>query len=198
MKIKHLIILSAAVVALFSLSDAAQAGGPSGPGGRGGLCSNATLKGPYGFTGHGEILGLIGPDNQVHPYASTSILDDVALVTFDGAGGFTRTDFGVIGGLPKGGLTTFNPNQSGTYTVNSDCTGTMKIVYTAGGAVPAGVETDLNIVVAADGTLIESVVYRAVTVSGKSGDGTVTCPQYCEQGVQESFEGKKIVVYGFR
>jgi uncharacterized protein YbaA (DUF1428 family) len=104
----------------------------------------------------------------------------------------------MIGGLPKGGLTTFNPNQNGTYTVNSDCTGTMKIVYTAGGAVPAGVETDLNMVVAADGTVVESVVYRALTVSGASGDGSVTCPQFCEQAVQESFEGKKIVVYGFR
>ncbi|WP_246217514.1 hypothetical protein [Paraburkholderia panacisoli] len=74
----------------------------------------------------------------------------------------------------------------------------MKIVYAAGGAVPAGVETDLNIVVAADGTLIESVVYRAVIVSGASGDGKVTCPMGCEQGVQESFEGKKVVVSGFR
>jgi uncharacterized protein YbaA (DUF1428 family) len=192
MKIKHLSILSATAVALLSLSGAAQAGGP------GGVCSNATLKGAFGFIGHGEILGLIGADGKVHPYAAPSILDDVALVTFDGAGNFSRTDFGVIGGLPKGGQTTFNPNQTGAYTVNADCTGTMKIVYTAGGGVPAGVETDLNIVVAADGTLIESVVYRAVTVSGTSADGVVTCPSYCEQGVQESFEGKKVLVYGFR
>ncbi|CAB3795989.1 hypothetical protein [Paraburkholderia fynbosensis] len=204
MKIKRVSIWSATAVALLLLGGAAQAEGPGGHDGRDGhggshgLCSNATLKGPYAFTGHGEIIGLIGPNNKVSPYASTSILDDVALVTFDGTGGFTRTDFGMIGGLPKGGLTTFNPNQNGTYTVNSDCTGTMKIVYTAGGAVPAGVETDLNMVVAADGTLVESVVYRAVTVSGASGDGSVTCPQFCEQAVQESFEGKKIVVYGFR
>jgi hypothetical protein len=203
-KIKQLSILSATAVALLLLSGAAQAGGPGdhdghdGHGGSRGLCSNATLRGPYAFTGHGEIIGLIGPNNKVAPYASTSILDDVALVTFDGMGSFTRTDFGMIGGLPKGGLTTFNPNQIGTYSVNSDCTGTMKITYTAGGAVPAGVETDLNMVIAADGTLVESVVYRAVTVSGMSGDGSVTCPQYCEQAVQENFEGKKIVVYGFR
>jgi uncharacterized protein YbaA (DUF1428 family) len=200
-KIKPFSILSATAVALLLLSGAAQADGPGGHDGRGGsrgLCSNATLRGPYAFTGHGEIIGLIGPNNKVAPYASTSILDDVALVTFDGTGGFTRTDFGMIGGLPKGGLTTFNPNQNGTYTVNSDCTGTMKIVYAAGGAVPAGVETDLNMVVAADGTVVESVVYRALTVSGASGDGSVTCPQFCEQAVQESFEGKKIVVYGFR
>jgi hypothetical protein len=199
MKIKHLRILSVTAVALLSLSGAAQAGGPGDRGDRGGLCSNATLRGPFSFIGHGEILGLKkSADGTFHPYTAPSILDDVALVTFDGAGGFTRTDFGVIGGLPKGGQTTFNPNQTGTYTVNSDCTGTMKIVYTAGGAVPAGVETDLNIVVAADGTLIESVVYRAVTVSGQSADGLVTCPTNCEQGVQESFEGKKVLVYGFR
>ena len=135
MKIKHLGILSATAVVLLSLSGAAQAGDR---GDRGGLCSNATLRGPFSFIGHGEILGLKkSADGTFHPYAAPSILDDVALVTFDGAGGFTRTDFGVIGGLPKGGQTTFNPNQNGTYTVNSDCTGTMKIVYTAGGAVPA-------------------------------------------------------------
>ena len=201
MKIKHLSIASATAFALLSLSGAAQAGGQDGHDGHdghGGLCSNATLKGPFGFIGHGEILGLIGADGKVHPYTAPSILDDVALVTFDGMGHFSRTDFGVIGGLPKGGQTSFNPVQSGTYTVNSDCTGTMKIVYNAGGSVPAGVETDLNIVVAADGTLIESVVYRAVTVSGASADGQAVCPPNCEQGVQESFEGKKVVVYGFR
>jgi hypothetical protein len=192
-KINHLSIASAIAVALLSLSGAAQAGGSGG-----GLCSTATLKGPFEFIGHGNILGLIGADGKLHPYAAASILDDVALVTFDGMGHFARTDFGMIGGLPKGGQTTFNPNQSGTYSVNADCTGTMSIVYTAGGAVPAGVETDLNIVVAADGTLVESVVYKAVTVSGQSADGQAVCPPYCEQGVQEAFEGKKVLVFGFR
>ncbi|TCG08471.1 hypothetical protein BZM27_12085 [Paraburkholderia steynii] len=195
MKIKHASILSATAFALLLLSGAAQAGDHDG---HGALCSNATLKGAFSFIGHGVILGLIGGDGKVHPYDPQPILDDVALVTFDGAGKFDRTDFGMIGGLPKGGKTTFNPKQDGTYTVNPDCTGTMKIVYTAGGAVPAGVETDLNIVVASDGTLVESVVYRAVTVGGSSGNGDVTCPKYCEQGVQEYFEGRKILVYGFR
>ncbi|RFU49210.1 hypothetical protein [Paraburkholderia sp. DHOC27] len=190
-------VLSAITVALLSLSDAALAGDPGGPGGPGRLCSNATLRGAYGFTGHGEILGLIGPDNKVHTFASSVILDDVALVTFDGAGKFTRTDFGMIGGVPKGGQTTFNPYQSGTYTVNSDCTGTMQIVYSAGGPTPAGVQTDLEIVVVADGTLIESVASRGITASGTTPDGVV-CPPYCEQAAQERFEGKKILVYGFR
>lgn len=197
MKLKQLSLLSATTIALLSLSGAAQAGGFGGPGSPSGLCSNATLKGPYGFTGHGEILGLIGPDNLVHPFASTLILDDVALVTFDGAGKFSRTDFGMIGGLPKGGQTTFNPYQSGTYTVNADCTGTMQIIYSAGGPTPAGVEVDLEIVVAGDGTLIESIASKGITASGATPDG-VTCPPNCEQAAQERFEGKKVLVYGFR
>lgn len=185
---KSLSVLSTTAVALLALSSSAQAGG---------LCSDATLKGPYGFSGHGQILGLLDPGNVLHKFAAPSILDDVALVTFDGAGHFSRTDFGIINGVPKGGQTTFNPNQSGTYTVNSDCTGTMNIVYSAG-PVPAGVETDLQIVVADDGTLIESIVSRAITTSSApTVDGT-TCPPYCEQGVQESFEGKKVLMYGFR
>ncbi|MBN3756570.1 hypothetical protein G3N95_26790 [Paraburkholderia sp. Tr-20389] len=189
MKIKYLSIVSATAVVLLSFSGAANAGG---------LCSTATLKGPFSFIGHGEILGLKKASNgTLHLYAAPSILDDVALVTFDGKGGFQRTDFGMIGGLPKGGKTTFNPVQHGYYTVNSDCTGTMKIIYDAGGAVPAGVETDLNIVIADDGTLVESVVYRAVTVGGSSQDGEAVCPPDCEQGVQESFEGKKVVNFGF-
>ena len=72
MKIKHFSILSATAVALLSLSGAAQAGSS------GGLCSNATLKGPYGFTGHGEILGLIGPDGSVHKYSSSGTLSLIA------------------------------------------------------------------------------------------------------------------------
>jgi hypothetical protein len=190
MKITYSGIVSATCVALLAIYGSAQAAGQ---------CSNSTLSGQFGFIGHGEILGLIkSTDGTLHPYAAPSILDDVALVTFDGKGTFQRTDFGMIGGLPKGGSTTFNPNQMGTYTVNADCTGTMKVVYTAGGPVPAGVETDLNIVVASDGTLVESVVYRAVTVSGSSADGVAVCPPDCEQGVQERFEGKKVLVFGFR
>lgn len=197
MKIKQSSLVSAITIALLSLSGAAQAGGLGGHGGPGGLCSDATLKGAYGFTGHGEILGLIGPDNKVHTFASPSILDDVALVTFDGSGKFSRTDFGLIGGVPKGGQTTFNPYQNGTYTVNSDCTGTMQIVYSAGGPVPSGVEVDLEIVVVADGTLIESVASKGITASGETPDGVI-CPPYCEQAAQERFEGKKVLVYGFR
>ncbi|MDH6151694.1 MULTISPECIES: hypothetical protein [Paraburkholderia] len=201
MKTRQLSIWSAVAVALLSLSGTAQAGGDDGDrgrGGGGGLCSNATLKGPFGFIGHGVILGLLDSSNVLHPFATQSILDDVALVTFDGNGKFTRTDFGSINGVPKGGQTTFNPHQKGTYKVNSDCTGTMSVVYIPGGPVPAGVETDLNIVVTSDGTQVESVVYRASIPSAASAPDGYSCPMDCVQGVQEAFEGKKVLVYGFR
>jgi hypothetical protein len=191
MKIRHLSILSATAVALLSLSGAAQADG------HGGLCSNATLKGPYGFSAQGEVLGLLDATGQLHSFASPSILNDVAMVTFDGAGHFARTDFGNMNGVPKGGQTAFNPNQSGTYTVNADCTGTMQITYTAG-PVPAGVVLALEMVVADDGTVVKALIAtETVPSAGPTADGT-TCSSNCQLGVQVSFEGKKVLVYGFR
>jgi hypothetical protein len=198
MKTRNLSILSATAVALLALSGAAHAGGGGGDGGRGdGLCSKATLKGPYGFIGGGEILGLLDSTNTLFPFPTPLIYDDVALVTFDGNGGFTRTDVGNINGVPKAGSTTFNPHQTGTYTVNSDCTGTMSVRYLTGGPVAAGVATDMNIVITSDGTQVDAVVYRASVPTASSAPG-YSCPMDCVQGVQEHFEGKKVLVYGFR
>jgi hypothetical protein len=192
MKIRHSCVMSVLAMALTALSGAAHAGGGWGGGGGGPVCSNGTLKGAFAFNGHGEILGLLDTGGALHLFTTPAILDDVALVTFDGNGGFKRTDYGNIGGLPKGGSTDFNPNQSGTYTVNPDCTGSMHVAYTS------GVQTDLRIVVADDGTLVKSVVYHAYTpASGPAADGT-SCTMGCAQGVQEYFEGKKVLVYGFR
>jgi hypothetical protein len=55
----------------------------------------------------------------------------------------------------------------------------------------------VNIVVADDGTLIKSLASKGITASGTAADGTM-CPPYCEQAAQERFEGKKVLVYGFR
>jgi hypothetical protein len=67
----------------------------------------------------------------------------VGLNTFDGAGNISATATAAIKGGIHTGLTT-----SGTYTVNSDCTGS--ITYTAG--VASG-ETQ-NVVIVSDGTEI--------------------------------------------
>jgi hypothetical protein len=184
MKDRRFSVLSTMIVALLSLSSAgAQAAR---------ACSNSTLKGAFAFSAHGEVLGLLDANNTLHPFTTPTILDDVSLVTYDGAGHFARTDFGNVNGVPKGGQTAFNPNQSGTYTVNQDCTGTMQIVYSS------GVVLGLEMVIADDGSAVKAIIStETVPSGGPTADGT-TCPPSCGEGVQVSLEGKKVVVYGFR
>lgn len=71
-------------------------------------CSVATLKGPYGLVFTGEILHL-GP------------IAAVGLANFDGAGHFSLDQTANINGniVPE--------HEVGTYSVNSDCTGSSLI-----------------------------------------------------------------------
>jgi hypothetical protein len=106
-----------------------------------GACSNASLKGMYGQTISGEILpaaGVVLPQNGV------------AMTNFDGKGTFTQEDFVVIGGAPTS--TGFETGETGTYAVNSDCTGTATINY------PDGSWIDLELVVVSQGREFRTVV----------------------------------------
>jgi hypothetical protein len=95
--------LLAAAIALPALSSAAWAGGTDDFG-----CSNATLKGEYAF----------GVTNYTVPSVAAGIK------VFDGNGNFTQRDYRGYSTpaefAPKG-------QETGTYTVNSDCTGSMVI-----------------------------------------------------------------------
>lgn len=102
----------ATVVALVALNGAARADENE-------VCSLATLHGDYGFTISGQILG--GP--------APGPVSGVALTTFDGQGGLQQTDFVVKSGAPAGSPDAFRTGESGTYTVNSDCTGTATINF---------------------------------------------------------------------
>lgn len=174
MNSKRLTVLSATALVLVSISDAALADGG---------CSAATLKGSYAFSASGEIIGLLD-DQGVHPFETPSVLNDVAIVVFDGVSHFDRTDFGNTNGVPKS--SDFNSNQKGDYTVNSNCTGTMTITY------PSGVELDLKMVVADNGTVVKAVIgTEIVPASTPTKDGT-QCGTSCKQAVQVSFDGKKV------
>jgi hypothetical protein len=182
MKSKRPGVLLAAAVVLLSFAGAAHSAN---------VCSAAILKGAYAFSAHGEVLGLLDSAGY-HPLATPQILDDVAIVKFDGSSQFARTDFGNINGAPKNGQTTFNPDQSGAYTVNGDCTGTMTITYNS------GVVLNLEIVVGDDGTLVKAIIATEIVPSiGPTADGT-TCSANCSEAVQVSLEGKKANVFGFR
>ena len=74
-------------------------------------CSKGSLRGNYGFQISGTIVGF-GP------------IGGIALVTFDGEGNFTQTDNVTVNGFPN---VPANRPGSGTYDVNSDCTGTQTL-----------------------------------------------------------------------
>jgi hypothetical protein len=79
--------------------------------GRGRVCSNRTLRGDYGILVSG--IAPTGP-TQTEQFVGT------ALRTYDGRGNFTHiaNTHGQISG------TVVDSQQSGTYEVNADCTGT--------------------------------------------------------------------------
>jgi hypothetical protein len=79
-------------------------------------CSATSLRGTYAVQAQGTIVGQI-PGFPPPPFA----IGEAALVTFDGAGNLSGKTTLNIGGV------VLQPTFTGTYTVNSDCTGTTTI-----------------------------------------------------------------------
>jgi len=80
------------------------------------VCTNSTIKGDYAFTIHGQILTPGGP----------LLVDGIAKTTFDGDGKLTQVAAVAI----NGNIPLIWSPSTGTYTVNSDCTGTMTLIST--------------------------------------------------------------------
>jgi hypothetical protein len=99
--------MMAAAIAVPALSGAAWAGGSDNFG-----CSNATLKGQYAF----------GVTNLIIPQVVAGIK------VFDGRGNLTQRDY-IGDSLRTMNKTDFAPKgqETGTYQVNPDCTGSMEI-----------------------------------------------------------------------
>jgi hypothetical protein len=101
-------------------------------------CSESSLRGPYGFQIKGTIVG-VGP------------IGGVARLVFDGAGNFTQTDNVTVNGSK---IVVDRPG-SGTYVVNSDCTGTQTL--NAGGQV-----THTTFVIAENGQEVFDIVTNPI------------------------------------
>ena len=95
--------LLAAAIALPALSGTAWAGGTNDHF----VCTDATLQGDYAFS----VLAVAPAPDVV-----------VGLGTFDGGGGFKQIDYPGGSNLPA-----FRTGQTGTYIVDSNCTGFMTI-----------------------------------------------------------------------
>jgi hypothetical protein len=119
-------------------------------------CSDATLKGDYGWTIDG-----FGPN----PDGTQIPIKGIAITHFDGAGKFTQRDFVMSAGVPNAGngnsMTgfVFSTGETGTYSLNPDCTGTATIDLNV--PVPPGLSSGvikLMLVVTNRGRAIHTVV----------------------------------------
>jgi hypothetical protein len=84
-------------------------------------CSNATLRGSFGYTSTGTLLPSFVPPPFVGPFA------EVGRQTFDGNGNTNAT-----GTLSANGNIFSKVTFEGTYTVNPDCTGSMTLSSSLG------------------------------------------------------------------
>ena len=84
-------------------------------------CSNATLRGSFGYTSTGTLLRSYVPPPYAGPFA------EVGRQTFDGKGNTDAT-----GTLSANGNIFNKVTFQGTYTVNPDCTGSMTLTSSLG------------------------------------------------------------------
>jgi hypothetical protein len=102
-------------------------------------CSNSTIRGSYAFTIHGQVF---------LPDGSTLLIDGLAKTTFDGKGNLTQLDAVAANGNVAPGWA----SNTGTYSVNPDCTGTFTV--TNGNQPPV----HLQMIVAQSGNTIHDMV----------------------------------------
>ncbi len=132
--------MMAALIALPALSGVARADSDHNDG-----CTNATLKGDYAFTVNTWTLP---PSQQIWTPGFV-----VGLTSFDGKGGLKQIDYPAGSALPD-----FRMGQTGTYTVNRDCTGRSTVFLNVGGQGVGHGVIDLAFVISNGGSSIHGVV----------------------------------------
>ena len=132
-----------ATIGLLALSGIARAGGTDDFG-----CSNATLKGEYAF-------GVTAYTPPGLPDGPPQVV--AGIKSFDGKGKFTQRDYRGDS-LRTTGQTDFSTGETGTYTVNSDCTGSMVINQNVPGTPPPHGVIQIMFVISDGGRHIHEVV----------------------------------------
>ena len=119
------------------------------------FCSAQTLRGNYAFTVQGNALSPEG--------AVVALINGVGIVAFDGVGNLIQEDFIVFNGVQSPGGPTnpsgFHTGETGTYSVNADCTGSTTLVLGPGNSL------GLAFVIAGNGATVHTVVASG-TVNG--------------------------------
>ena len=145
MKSSSLRGMLAAAVVFPALGGVAWAGGGDDLG-----CSKATLQGDYAFS----VLTIVASS----PPGPGVV---VGLGTFDGRGGFTQIDYPGNGGTDLNLDENFRTGQTGSYTVNRNCTGFMTIDLGAGVGV-----TEYAFVISNGGRAVHAVIAAFTAPNG--------------------------------
>jgi hypothetical protein len=114
-------------------------------------CSNATIKGDYAFRVSGEVFTAAGLVYR----------DGIALTHFDGDHSLTQNDYVLANGVPVPGPTAsngFHTDETGTYSVNEDCTGEAEINFPTPPAGTSGAVIKLFFVISEDGRQLNTIV----------------------------------------
>ena len=111
-------------------------------------CSDASLRGSFGFTSIGALLSLPAP--LAGPFT------EIGRQTFDGRG----TTDGAATLSANGNIR--NVAFDGTYAVNPDCTGSMSLFV-----LPIGSTVNLDFVIDDDGAELRAIVTGAGTVESR-------------------------------
>jgi hypothetical protein len=150
-------------------------------------CDNSSLHGVYPFTASGYTMGIYDSGGTLHYLNPPQPLSSVGQYTFDGRGTFTRVDFVVGNGVPVS-PSGFRPGQTGTYSINEDCTG--MITLNVNGAV-----IELEVVVVDFGASAHAIVAsERVPFFPNPPPGTSCTPTApCGEGVNILVELKKDV-----
>ena len=111
-------------------------------------CSEASLQGSFGFTSTGTLLAL--PPPSAGPFA------EIGRQTFDGNGNTDATATLSANGNIK------RVTVQGTYEVNPDCTGSMRLVV-----FPFNSTVDLDFVIDDDGAELRAIVTGTGSVESR-------------------------------
>jgi hypothetical protein len=111
-------------------------------------CSNAALRGSFGYTSTGTLLDV--PPPFAGPFA------EVGRQTFDGKGNTDATaTLSANGNIAKVTI-------EGTYTVNPDCTGSMTLSVS-----PLGATVHADFVIGDDGAELRAIVSESGVVESR-------------------------------
>jgi hypothetical protein len=120
-------------------------------------CNDRILTGSYAFT----LEGIVYMPNA-EGSATAVVREGIAMTHFDGYGHLTQIDYVLGDGVAQGPAGRFREGESGTYTVNGDCTGTAEIKFPAAPGTSTGALIRLLFVLSNHGETIHTIVSELI------------------------------------